>query len=101
MTDPRAAVAFEGIGQEILTFKIDASTITYSVTEVNGSAAVGLAVKLASADTIALTTDGSGVLGKLLKVDPDGFASVQVEGGMKLPGGNNATLTVLKKIVGA
>jgi hypothetical protein len=101
MSDPRATVAFDGIDAEFATFIYDNSTITYDATQVGGSSAVGKAVKLSAAATIALTTDGSQVLGKLIKVESDGMCTVQFEGGMTLPGGNGASLTVGKKIVGA
>jgi hypothetical protein len=101
MADPRLAVAYEGIGAVIATFKIDNSTIVYSATQNGGSAAVGLAVTESAADTIKLTEDGEGVLGKLLAVESDNIATVQIGGAMKLPGGNGASLTRMKKIVGA
>jgi len=40
------------------------------------------------------------VLGKLIKVESDGFCVVQTEGYMTLPGGTSATLTAGSKIVG-
>jgi hypothetical protein len=101
MSDPRSTIQIDGQNPQYLPFTIDASTITYDPTKPNGSAQVGLAVKLASAKTIALSTDGSAVLGKLINVEPDGQALVQVGGGVTLPGGNGAALTVTKKIVGA
>jgi hypothetical protein len=101
MSNPRDAVEFEGQGSLPLTFIIDNSTITYSATAEGGSSQVGLAVKLTSANTLALTTDGSAVIGKLLSVSKDLKARVQVNGTMKLAGGNGASLTVGKKIVGA
>jgi hypothetical protein len=101
MSDPRATVVVDGQNAEYLTLLIDNSTITYDATLANGSAQVGLAVKLSAAGTVALATDGSRVLGKLIKVEKDLFATVQVEGGMTLPGGNGASLTLGKAIVGA
>lgn len=89
-----------GIGQLNGTYQIDDSTITYSATAVNGSAQVGLAVTLSDDDTIGLVGDGEAVLGKLLQVDSDGFATVQIGGVMELPGGSGASLTLGKKIVG-
>ena len=44
--------------------------------------------------------DGENVLGKLIKVEPDGFCVVQTGGHMTLPGGSGATLTAGLKIVG-
>lgn len=101
MTDPRAVVAYDGLHAQYATYKIDASTITYLATAVGGSASVGLAVKMTTDDTVALATDGSDVEGKLIKVEPDGFCTVQTDGYMDLPGGNSASLTLGKKIVGA
>lgn len=82
------------------TYKIDNSTITYDQDEEGGSAQVGLAVTFSADDTVALVGDGEAVVGKLLKVERDNKCSVQVGGVMTLPGGENATLTRGKKIVG-
>lgn len=103
MTDPRLTPSLEETGNvQRLPFVIDASTITYSATAAYGSAAVGKAVKLTGTGlVIALTTDASAVLGKLLSVEPDGVATVQVEGPMTLPAGNSASITPGKAIVGA
>ena len=100
MADPRADVRFDGIGAVYATFKIDNSTITYSATETNGSAQVGLAVALSAAETVELVGDGEEVIGKLIAVDADNFATVQIAGAMTLPGGTSASLTLGKKIVG-
>lgn len=100
MSDPRSAVRYDEIKPEFVTFKIDDSTITYSATEVNGSAQVGLAVTFAAADTVALVADGEAVVGKLISVTPDDYCTVQVAGFMTLPGGTAATLTQGKAIVG-
>lgn len=100
MADPRKAVKYDGIGARYETFAIDNSTITYDVTKDNGSAQVGLAVTLSGADTVALTADGQFVLGRLIKVEADGYATVQVGGCMALPGGSGASLTRGKAIVG-
>lgn len=101
MSNPRDTVEFDGQGELPLTFTIDNSTITYSATAERGTAQRDLAVKLVSANTIALTTDGSHVLGRLDSVDANLKARVQTKGTMRLPGGSGATLTVGKKIVGA
>ena len=100
MADPRADVRFDGIGAVYATFKIDNSTITYSATSTNGSAQVGLAVGLSAAETVELVGDGEEVIGKLIAVDADNFATVQIAGAMTLPGGTSASLTLGKKIVG-
>lgn len=99
MADPRAAVSFEGIGYEAETFAHD-NTIVYSNQEVGGSAQVGLAVTLEAAKQVSLVGSGENVMGKLIKVEPDGFCVVQTGGHMTLPGGDSATLTVGLKIVG-
>lgn len=100
MADPRNDVNFVGIGYRAETFKIDDSTITYSATETNGSAQVGLAVNLSAAETVQLAGDGEAVLGKLIKVEADDKAVVQTKGYCTLPGGDGATLTLNAKIVG-
>lgn len=100
MADPRADVRFDEITPVFVTFPIDNSTITYSATAVNGSSQVGLAVTLKSDDTIELVGDGEFVLGKLISVESDNYATVQTGGFMTLPGGSGATLTRGKGIVG-
>jgi len=100
MADPRSAVNLEGIGYESETFQIDNSTITYDANQPGGSEQVGLAVTLASANTVELVGDGEAVLGKLVQVDSDNFCTVQTGGNMTLPGGTGATLTLGKAIVG-
>jgi hypothetical protein len=100
MADPRLAVGFEEIGAEFASFKIDNSTIVYAAASDGGSASVGLAVTLSAADTVALVADAGAVIGKLIKVESDNIATVQVKGGMKLASGTGAALTVGKAIVG-
>lgn len=100
MADPRLAVGFEEIGAEFASFLIDDSTITYLATAAGGSSQVGLAVTLSAADTIALVADAGAVLGKLVKVEKDGVATVQIAGGMTLAAGTGAALTLGKAIVG-
>lgn len=101
MADPRNTVSLVGIGYEAETFLIDNSTITYSATATGGSASVGLAVTFSAADTVKLAADGNAVVGKLIKVEADNKAVVQTGGYVTLPGGNGASLTRGKKIVGA
>jgi hypothetical protein len=102
VADPRATVVLDDVGEyEVYTFLIDNSTITYSSSEVNGSASVGLAVKMSAAKTVALAGDGDAVIGKLIQVFADNTATVQVGDVLVLPGGNGASLTLGKKIVGA
>jgi len=100
MADPRAAVSFEGISPVIATFKHD-NTIVYDRTKDGNSAQVGLAVTLSTTDdTVTLVGNAERVLGKLLSVGPDGYCSVQISGGMTLPGGDAATLTIGTRIMG-
>lgn len=99
MADPREAVNHVGIGYVAETYPHD-DTIVYDSTVAGGAAQVGLAVTLESNNSISLVGDGEMVLGKLVKVEPNGFAVVQVGGQMTLPGGSGATLTAGKKIVG-
>jgi hypothetical protein len=101
MADPRLAVAYGEIGADFAPFLIDDSTITYSATANGGSAVVGRAVNMSAADTIKLAGDGEGVVGKLINVEADGVATVQIRGGMTLPAGVGASLTLTKKFVGA
>jgi len=101
MSNPRAVAFTDGMFDQVATFIIDNSTITYSVAEVGGSAQVGLAVALSAAKTIELAGDGEEIIGKLLGVEADNTASVQIGGVVTLPGGNGAALTPGKKIVGA
>ena len=100
MADPRLSVAFGEVGAVFASFKIDNSTITYSATSNGGSAQVGLAVALSAADTIELVGDGEEVIGKLISVESDNIAVVQIAGGMTLAAGTAASLTLGKKIVG-
>jgi hypothetical protein len=99
MADPRAAISFEGIGYEAETFSHDA-TIVYDDTETGGAAQVGLAVSLEDDAIVTLAGDGEGIMGKLIKVEQDGFCVVQTGGYVTLPGGDAATLTVGTKVVG-
>lgn len=99
MADPRDIVDFEGIGADYVTVEHD-GTIVYDRDEEGGSAQVGLAVTVNDDDTISLVGDGERVFGKLITVEPDGKATVQYRGGMTLPGGDGATLTVGQPIVG-
>ena len=101
MPDPRAAVSYEGISPVIVTVKHD-NTIVFDRTKAGNSAQVGLAVTLTGQtdDTVTLVGNAERVFGKLLNVGPDGFCAVQIAGGMTLPGGDTATLTVGTRIMG-
>ncbi len=108
MPDPRNTVEYDEIGREVVTYKIDAVTITYDSTKKGGSAQAEasqtggrLAVTLSADDTVALCADGDAIEGGLIAVEADGKCSVQVEGYQKFKGGASATLTRGSKIVGA
>lgn len=99
MPNPRKIVKFNGIRYEAQTYKHD-NSIVFDENEPNGSAQVGKALKMTGHSTVGLTTDGSGVVGKLLKVEHDGMCSVGAGGYVPFPAGENATLTLNSKIVG-
>jgi len=99
MPNPRNIVKFDGIQYQAQTFEID-SSIVFDRDQPNGSAQVGLAVKMVDHKTVGLTTDGSGVVGKILKVESDDKATIQTGGYIDFPGGDAATLTLGSKIVG-
>lgn len=101
MADPRLGISHEGNNPVYETFIIDDSEIEYDAGEAGGSDKVGLAVTLTStANVVSTVADGEKVLGKLIKVEADNRCTVQIGGGMTLPGGTSASLTVGKKIVG-
>lgn len=101
MADPRLDADINGKNAQYITVYYDNSTITYSASTAGGSAVVGRAVGLSAAGTAELAADGADVLGRLVKVESNGYCTVQVGGGMELPAGAAASLTVGKKIVGA
>lgn len=102
MADPRATLLHvEDPYAQFQTYTYDNSTITYSATATGGSSKVGLAVTLNSSGLLETAADGEFVLGKLMRVEPDGTCEVQVGGYCTLPGGNGASLTRGKAIVGA
>lgn len=99
MSSVRSDVDFEGIGLQTATFKID-NSIVFDSTKEGNSEQVGLAVTIVDDKTVGLVGDGEPVLGKLLVVEGDDCATVQIGGGATLPGGTGATLTPGSKIVG-
>ena len=101
MADPRLSYDNIEVGAVFASYKYDNSTITYSATTSGGSSQVGLAVTLTSTQYVIETVgDAEFVLGKLIKVEADGTCVVQVGGYMALAGGDGATLTEGKAIVG-
>lgn len=101
MPDPRLTT--NRIGAEPKrphTYRADGSgDIVFDATLTGGSAVVGRAVMLSGNGTIRLTADASHVLGKLVKVEPDGFCHVEVDGAVDLP--SSGTITAGSRIVGA
>lgn len=100
MTNPRNTIKFNGIGYSAQTFYTD-ETITYDREAENGSAQAGLAVTLSDDATVGLAGAGDLVLGKLLKVESDGKATVQTGGYVALPAGEGATIAAGDQVVGA
>jgi hypothetical protein len=101
MASPRAAIRFDGVDANQVTYLADGEDIVFDATKVGGSDAVGRAVMVAAAKTVRLTADGARVLGKLTLVEADGTVAVQEEGYADLPGGVAAALTSGAKVVGA
>lgn len=102
MANPRSIVDFTDLDAHFTSYKYD-GTIVYDATLVGNSAKVGLAVTLtgSSAQTVSTVADGEKIDGKLIRVESDGFCTVQDRGYMTLPGGNGASLTLGSSIVGA
>lgn len=97
----RDEASFDGIRAERTTYPSDGS-IVYDITKAGGSVSVGLAVKMASAGVVGLTTDGSNFRGKLIKVESDGMCSVQDEGFCEVIAGVGVvSIPVGSKLVGA
>jgi hypothetical protein len=92
----RQAIAFDDQRYNAQTFWADAVTIVFDATQPGGAAAtmIGKAVSFAAtADTVQLAADGEAIVGKLLKVEPDGACTVQNAGNTSLPAGTAATNT--------
>lgn len=100
MGDPRVANTNRiGTGQDARTYKADGTDIVFDATQPGGSAVVGRAVMLSGNGIIRLTGAGSPVMGKLAKVEWDGYCTVIDEGVVTLPKGDG-TIAVGQKIVG-
>ncbi len=54
--------------------------IAYDATQKNGSAHVGKFLRQSADGEVDLVTDGLEICGKLIKVEPDGFCTMQDEG---------------------
>lgn len=65
--------------------------IAYDAAAKNGSAHVGKAIMNSAEDTVDLVTDGLEIAGKLIKVEPDGFCTIQDGGYCDLPTDGAAT----------
>lgn len=102
MANPRAVLLHDDIGFRAITMKIDNSTIVYDATKKGGSVSVGLAVGAvaATAQAVELVTTSQAVLGRLDKVESDGFCTVQIEGQCYLPAATGAAIVRGGKIVG-
>lgn len=101
MPNPRRKVDFTGIEQERVTYRIDGATITFDPAADYGSPLVGRAVELSADETVALANDNGPVHGRLELVEADGMCVVTTDGYVTLPGGQGATLTPGRPIVGA
>jgi hypothetical protein len=103
MPDPRNVVNFESIDANYATFSTDGVTIVYDVTQIDGAAVttIGQAASLSAGSTVQLAADAQAVIGKLILVESDAKATVQIEGFQRLPGGLSATLTLGSHVVGA
>lgn len=103
MASGRNQQDYTDIGFIAVPAQIDGVTILYNAALARGADPTMLdkAVTLSGAGVIALAADGDAVVGKLLQVDSDGFALVQIGRFIKFPGGTSATLTRGAKIVGA
>lgn len=103
MVSGRSQVDYTDILRHDLTMKIDNSTIVFDATKVGGADAtmIGKAVTISANDTVALCADADYVFGKLVRVFPDNFCSVQIRGFADLPAGASATVTRGTNIVGA
>lgn len=98
----RLAIGFDDQRYNAQTFWADGTTIVFSASAPNGSVSVGLAVTFAAGtDVVGLCADGDAIVGKLLKVEPDGACTIQNKGNCTFPAGNAATVTPGLKAVGA
>lgn len=80
---PDVAHKFE-LHAQYVTAKAGAG-IAYDATQPMGSAHVGKAVMATGDDTVDLVTNGKELVGKLIKVEPDNFCTIQDEGYCDLP----------------
>lgn len=84
------------------TFQGDGDTIKYDITKPNRSEAVGKAFKINDDGKGELVDDGDEIDGKVIAVDDDHkFTAAYMFGGLRLPLGENATVTRGDKVVGA
>jgi len=103
MANPRNIISHRGVFRKTEKFIIDGTSIQYDADEEHGCALAGpddgVAVTV-SDNVISTAADAEGVLGKLILVESDGKATVQVGGFMMLPKGTGATFTMGGGIVG-
>lgn len=100
MADPRRTLEQDGTNIRTQNFTADAVTVVYASGSTSGATAVGLAMALTTAGKVETAGDGEEVVGKLLRVEPDNVAVVQIGGVMTLPAGTGATLTYGAPVVG-
>jgi hypothetical protein len=75
---------FYNLHATYVTMKHD-SSIVYASTEQHGSAQVGKAVQMHDEGEVALVETGNEIFGKLIKVESDGYCTVQDGGYCDLP----------------
>lgn len=100
MADPRKTTEIDGTNIVTQNFPGDGTTVNYASASTGGATAVGLAMALTTGGTVETAGDGEEVVGKLLRVEPDDVAVVQIGGGMTLPLGTGGAATLGAPIVG-
>lgn len=75
---------FYNLHAQYVTMKHGVS-IVYDMNEQHGSAQVGKAVELQAAGEVGLVATGNEIFGKLVKVEPDGYCTIQDGGYCDLP----------------
>jgi hypothetical protein len=101
MSNPRVAPEFSGIRQLRATYIVDDVLLAFSKTATGGNQYAGRAVKVSGHRKVALAADNDRVHGRVEAVEPDGRCVVTVRGYVTFPGGNSATLTEGRPVLGA